>query len=327
MSGPARDAADERQTIRVEEAEAERLDRYLARRLPELSRSRIARLLETGRIRLNGRLPRKSERVAEGDIIEVAVPAPEPSELSPEAIPIQIVYQDRDLAVIDKPAGLVVHPAAGNWRGTLMNGLLHLDARQATLPRAGIVHRLDKDTSGLMVVARSETARMALAQQLADRSMSRRYLAIVRGRCPEGGRVDAPIGRDPANRLRMAVVAPGAGRAARTGYRRLAVGMIAGREVSLVECRLHTGRTHQVRVHMRSIGHPLLGDALYGGPTGEPWPSRQMLHAWRLSFVHPGLGRCCTWTSDPPEDFMACLRRAGLAEALALLAGDVEPEA
>jgi 23S rRNA pseudouridine1911/1915/1917 synthase len=329
-SDEAAEPAEDAEVLVLEGAggAGERLDRFLARALPQYSRTRLQRWIAIGAVRCDDRPAAASMRLSGLERIEVE---PQPLEAErafvAEPVPLAVVHEDDDLLVIDKPAGLVVHPAAGNWRGTLMNGLLHLDARQATLPRAGIVHRLDKDTSGLMVVARSETARMALAQQLADRSMSRRYLAIVRGRCPEGGRVDAPIGRDPANRLRMAVVAPGAGRAARTGYRRLAVGMIAGREVSLVECRLHTGRTHQVRVHMRSIGHPLLGDALYGGPTGEPWPSRQMLHAWRLSFVHPGLGRCCTWTSDPPEDFMACLRRAGLAEALALLAGDVEPEA
>lgn len=304
----------------------ERLDRFLARMLPQFSRTRLQRWIAIGAVRCDQRPVAAGTRLTGLERIEVE---PQPLEAEQafvaEPVPLDIVHEDADLVVLDKPAGLVVHPAAGNWHGTLLHGLLHHDARQAELPRAGIVHRLDKDTSGLMVVARSESARMSLAQQLADRTMSRRYLAIVRGKCPGAGTIETPIGRDPSNRLRMAVVGAAAGRSARTDYRRLAVGAIAGREVSLVECRLHTGRTHQVRVHLRSIGHPLLGDALYGGPTGAPWPTRQMLHAWRLSFLPPGLGRASTFRREPPPDFLACLRDSGMADALPLPGDDDEP--
>jgi 23S rRNA pseudouridine1911/1915/1917 synthase len=325
-SDEAAEPADDAEVLVIDGAggAGERLDRFLARMLPQFSRTRLQRWIAIGAVRCDRRPASASLRLSGVERIEVE-PQPLEAERSfvPEPVPLKVVHEDADLIVIDKQPGLVVHPAAGNWQGTLMNGLLHRDARQAELPRAGIVHRLDKDTSGLMVVARTESARMALAAQLADRSMSRRYLALARGRCPERGRIDAPIGRDPANRLRMAVVDATQGRLARTDYRRLGVGAIAGREVSLVECRLHTGRTHQVRVHMRFLGHPLLGDALYGGPAGSPWPGRQMLHAWRLSFLHPASRRRCTFRSEPPGDFLECLREAGLDAALtALLAED-----
>ena len=298
----------------------ERLDRFLARMLPQYSRTRLQRWIAIGAVHRDQRPAAASTRLSGFERIEVE---PQPLEAEQafvaEPVPLAIVHEDADVIVIDKPAGLVVHPAAGNWSGTLLNGLLHHDAGQARLPRAGIVHRLDKDTSGLMVVARNEAARMSLAAQLADRSMSRRYLAIVAGRCPATGTIEAAIGRDPFNRLRMAVVDVARGRAARTDFRRLAVGALGAREVSLVECRLHTGRTHQIRVHLRSIGHALLGDALYNGPTGSPWPLRQMLHAWHLSFAHPaGEGRC-TFRREPPDDVLACLRDAGMDTALAEL--------
>jgi len=295
----------------------ERLDRFLARTLPQFSRTRLQRWIAIGAVNCDQRPVAASTRLSGLERIEVE---PQPLEAEQafvaEPVPLVVVHEDADVLVIDKPAGLVVHPAAGNWSGTLLNGLLHRDAGQAGLPRAGIVHRLDKDTSGLMVVARNEAARMALAAQLADRSMSRRYLAIVAGRCAASGTIDAPIGRDPSNRLRMAVVEAGRGRVARTDFRRLAAGRIGTREVSLVECRLHTGRTHQIRVHLRSVGHPLLGDALYNGPTGSPWPMRQMLHAWRLSFTHPAGGRQCAFRRGPPADLVACLQVAGIDQTL-----------
>jgi len=317
MSGPARDAADERQTIRVEEAEAERLDRYLARRLPELSRSRIARLLETGRIRLNGRLPRKSERVAEGDIIEVAVPAPEPSELSPEAIPIQIVYQDRDLAVIDKPARLVVHPAPGHATGTLVHALLHhvgdLSGIGGVL-RPGIVHRLDRDTSGLMLVAKHDAAHRALADALKRREVQRVYTAAAWGHLDQDEMVvDAPIGRSRSDRKRMAVVE--GGRPARTRLRRLE----RWRAADLLRAELETGRTHQIRVHLAAIGHAVVGDRTYGagaergisGPD-RAWARalarrvpRQFLHATELAFPHPRTGERLVFHSPLPPDLAA----------------------
>ncbi|MCO5119853.1 MAG: RluA family pseudouridine synthase [Burkholderiaceae bacterium] len=304
----------------------ERLDRFLARMLPEYSRTRLQHWIAIGAVRCDQRPAASSMRLSGFERIEIE---PQPLEAErafvAEPVPLAVVHQDDDLLVIDKPAGLVVHPAAGNWSGTLLNGLLHRDAGQARLPRAGIVHRLDKDTSGLMVVARNEAARQSLTMQLADRTVSRRYLAIVAGRSPGAGSIDAPIGRDPSNRLRMAVVDPRHGRSARTDFRRLALGRIGGREVSLVECRLHTGRTHQIRVHLRSIGHALLGDALYNGPAGAPWPTRQMLHAWRLSFAHPSGARQCLFRSEPPADFTACLRVAGIGEAPTLLASHGDP--
>ncbi len=300
----------------------ERLDRFLARMLPQYSRTRLQRWIAIGAVHCDQRPAAASMRLSGLERIEVE---PQPLEAEQafvaEPVPLVVVHEDADVLVIDKPADLVVHPAAGNWSGTLLNGLLHRDAGQARLPRAGIVHRLDKDTSGLMVVARNEAARMSLTAQLADRSMSRRYLAIVAGRCPAAGSIDAPIGRDPSNRLRMAVVDAGRGRPARTDFQRLAAGHIGAREVSLVECRLHTGRTHQIRVHLRSVGHALLGDALYNGPAGPPWPTRQMLHAWRLSFAHPAGGRQCTFHREPPDDFVACLHGAGIDGALAELVG------
>ncbi|MFA7503589.1 MAG: RluA family pseudouridine synthase [Burkholderiaceae bacterium] len=319
----AGDPADEVERLLIDGAQGagERLDRYLARMLPQYSRTRLQRWIAIGAVRCDQRPAASSMRLSGLERLEVE---PQPLEAErafvAEPVPLAMVHRDPGFIVIDKPAGLVVHPGAGNWSGTLLNGLLHHDAVHATLPRAGIVHRLDKDTSGLMVVARSETARLSLMAQLADRSMSRRYLAIVIGRCPGAGSIEAPIGRDPSNRLRMAVVEGPRGRAARTDYERLATGRFADREVSLVECRLHTGRTHQIRVHMRSIGHALLGDALYRGPAGAPWPTRQMLHAWRLSFMHPSGAAGCSFRSEPPADFIACLRDAGMGDAHAMLA-------
>jgi 23S rRNA pseudouridine1911/1915/1917 synthase len=194
----------------------------------------------------------------------------------------------------------------------LLNGLLHRFPRQAGLPRAGIVHRLDRDTSGLMVVARTERAMASLGAQLADRSMGRRYLAVVSGRAPESGEIEAAIARDPGNRLRFAVPRDSAsGRPARTDFRLLASGTIDRRPISVLECRLHTGRTHQIRVHMRHLGMPIVGDALYGGPSDPNCP-RQALHAWRLRLKHPEQGRTQTWTVRPPADLSALIQAAGI---------------
>ncbi|MCM5569117.1 RluA family pseudouridine synthase [Burkholderiaceae bacterium FT117] len=301
----------------------ERLDRFLAAhlsgRLPaafgDVSRTRIQRWIELGAVRCDGRASSPSTKLGG---FETIVVEPQPREADgafvAEPVPVAVVWRDESLIVIDKPAGLVVHPAAGNWRGTLLNGLLHLDPALAALPRAGIVHRLDKDTSGLMVVARTEQAMSALAAQLADRSMGRRYLAIVAGVPPGQGTVDAPIGRDDRVRVRMAVVAPARGRSARTHFAALAAGRIDGRPVSLVECRLDTGRTHQIRVHMAHAGFPLVGDTLYGGPALAGF-GRQALHAWRLSLSHPVDARACAWVSPPPEDLRALLARAGIDES------------
>jgi 23S rRNA pseudouridine1911/1915/1917 synthase len=322
------DSAAECITLDADGAAGERLDRFVARRLPQFSRTRLQRWIAIGAVRCDLRPAAAKRRLLGTERIEVE-PQPLEAELAfvPEPVTFSVVHEDAALFVIDKPPGLVVHPAAGNWHGTLLNGLLALDPRQAELPRAGIVHRLDKDTSGLLVVARTEPSRMALASQLADRSMSRRYLALALGRCPPTATIEAPIGRDRGNRLRMAVVEAARGRAARTDCVLLAVGRIGERDVSLVECRLQTGRTHQIRVHLRSIGHPLLGDSLYGGPAGDPWPARQMLHAWQLSFVHPDTGETCRFDRRPPPDFLSCARAAGLDGALAAAIGSVAGEA
>ena len=299
----------------------QRLDRFLAMALPahdpaafgELSRTRIQRWIALGAVRCDGRVRAASTRL---DGFETLLIEPQPrdadSAFVAEPIPLSVVWCDAALRIIDKPAGLVVHPAAGNWRGTLLNGLLHLDSGLAALPRAGIVHRLDKDTSGLLVVARSERAMAALSEQLADRSMGRCYLALVRGTPPSEGRLEAPIGRDPRQRIRMAVVPPPRGRSACTDFRTLARGRLDGQSVTLLECRLETGRTHQIRVHLSDAGWPLIGDGLYGGPRLAGF-ERQALHAWQLALRHPDDGRQMAWASPPPADLSALLAQAGIA--------------
>ena len=293
-------------------AAGERLDRFVASRLPGVSRTRLQRWIALGAVRCDDRvLPAKTRLRG----IETIVVEPQPREadsaFGPEPVPIDVLYEDDQLIVLCKPAGLVVHPAAGNWHGTLMNGLLFHRPALAALPRAGIVHRLDRDTSGLLVVARTEQAMSALAAQLADRSMGRRYLALADGRCPAHGCIDAAIARDEASRVRMAAVPAGRGRAARTWFRTLARGRIGECEVSLIECRLESGRTHQIRVHLRSIGHPLVGDTLYGGPVLAGF-ARQALHAWQLRLCHPADGRPASWSSPMPADMVELCAAAGI---------------
>lgn len=308
-------------------AAGERVDRFLAHRLPAVlpgvSRTRIQQWIGLGAVWCDTRPLTPSTRLFGHERVQVQ-PLPREADraFEPDPVPLVIVHEDADLMVIDKPAGLVMHPAAGNWRGTLLNGLLHHRPAQDSLPRAGIVHRLDKDTSGLLVVARSERALASLGAQLADRTMSRRYLAVVRGVTAPQAQVDAPIGRDPQTRVRMAVVDGPAGRPARTFMRRLAAFSVAGQQASLVECRLETGRTHQIRVHLRHLGHPLLGDALYGGPMAGI--DRQALHAWRLGLRHPADGRLAHWTSVPPEDLRRLAAQADID--LARLCGDLDRE-
>jgi 23S rRNA pseudouridine1911/1915/1917 synthase len=310
-------AYDEASAIVIDGAggAGERVDRFLAgalaARVPGASRTRIQQWIALGAVWCDERALQASTRLAGFERLHVQpLPREADGAFEPDPVPIEVVAEDRDLLVVDKPAGLVMHPAAGNWRGTLLNGLLYRDPSLAKLPRAGIVHRLDKDTSGLLVVARNEAAMAALVAQLAARSVSRRYLAFVSGHVPPGGSVDAPIGRDPRLRTRMAVVEGPAGRPARTHFTRLETVSLGAMRASLVECRLETGRTHQIRVHMRHLGHPLLGDALYGGPTSAI--GRQALHAWRLGLVHPTSGRACHWTSLPPADLLALAAALGL---------------
>jgi 23S rRNA pseudouridine1911/1915/1917 synthase len=282
--------------------EAGRLDRVLADLDPDLSRSAAGRLAREGGVTVNGRPGRPSDAVRAGDVLEYEPPVSELLEPVAEAIPLVIVHDDADLVVIDKAAGMVVHPAPGHRAGTLVHALLGLGGRWSTIggeARPGIVHRLDRGTSGLMLAARTDQAHRALAAQLADRTLSRTYLAIVRGALAGGDRLlEGPIARHPRDRLRMAIVE--GGRAARTRVR--PVELRGGH--TLVQCDLDTGRTHQIRVHLAALGHPVAGDDLYGRRRpGDP--ERPMLHAHRLRFRHPATGEQMSFESPPPPDFAA----------------------
>ena len=273
-----------------------RLDQALAKLLPDESRSRLARLIEEGHVRVDGEPAAVRRKVKSGESVEVwLAPRPVDTAFRAEEIALPVVHEDADVVVIDKPAGLVVHPGSGNWEGTMLNALLHHVPAARDLPRAGIVHRLDKETSGLLVVAKTESAQAALVRQLQARTVKRTYLALVRGRIDAAGTVDAPIGRHPVQRTKMAVVA--SGKPAVTHYRvreRFAAH-------TLLECDLETGRTHQIRVHLASIGHPLEGDPVYAGRGAKPF-GRQALHAWKLAFVHPSSGKTVSFESPLPRD-------------------------
>lgn len=291
----------------------ERLDRALVALVPEFSRNYLRQLIEVGAVRINGVAATKPAlKVRATDTGEIELrPTPQSQAFLPESMALDVVYQDAHLRVLNKPAGLVVHPAPGNWQGTLLNGLLALDAQANQLPRAGIVHRLDKDTSGLMVVARTRAAMDALTQAIAQREVGRQYLALAH-RPWVGARVrqvEAAIGRDPRYRLRMAVVDPArqSGKAAATTLELLQ----NTAEGCWVRVTLQTGRTHQIRVHMASIGHPLVADALYGGAPLVGM-ARQALHAFRLSFSHPVTGMPLVFHAEPPADFCGALAAWGL---------------
>lgn len=265
-----------------------------------MSRSAASRLIKEGRVSINGRLAHASDQVATGDVVEFAAFEATPPRAVAERLELSVVYQDDDILVIDKPAGMVVHPAPGHYSGTLVNALLGLGGRWSGAggeERPGIVHRLDKGTSGLIVVARNDVAHRALAAQLGDRTLSRTYQAIVRGSVKtSAGELEGPIGRHPKERKRMAVVA--GGRFARTRYEVLE----RRRLYTLVRCDLDTGRTHQIRVHLAAFGHPVAGDPDYGSRrAGEP--NRPMLHAWRLRLRHPHTGADMSFEADPPSDF------------------------
>ena len=292
--------------IDAREGQGQRLDQFLTRhlqtRLDGISRTRIQRWIALGAVRVDQQVRLPSLRLKGVESIEVEPqPLESDSAFAPDPVPLAIVHQDADITVIDKPAGLVAHPAPGNWRNTLMNGLLHADPKAARLPRAGIVHRLDRDTSGLLVCARSERAFASLTAQLASRQMGRRYLAIACGQTAAQGTVEGNIGRDERNRLRMAVVQPPAGKPARTHYRLLAASPDA--EAAAILCKLESGRTHQIRVHMAHIGHPLVGDTLYGGKPLAGF-ARQALHAWQLQLIHPATQQSQVFVAPIPSDLL-----------------------
>ena len=286
-----------------------RFDQALAEMLPDYSRSRLTAMVKEGAILLSGAAAAPKTKLMGGEIIAASLHArAEETAFLPEDLPINVIHGDEAVIVIDKPAGLVVHPAAGNWSGTLLNGLLFRYPEVANLPRAGIVHRLDKDTTGVMVVARTEAAQLALVRQLQARTVKRIYLALVRGRLSKNGTVDAPIGRHSHQRTRMAVMKDAhAGKPAVTHYRVLEKFQFH----TLVECQLETGRTHQIRVHLQSIGFPIEGDLVYGATMSGIDDDvraairgfgRQALHARKLSFIHPLTGIESTYEAPIPDD-------------------------
>lgn len=289
------------------EAKGERLDQFLQRHFPDLSRSRLQELIQAGSVLVGGKPSRSGLRLRGDEQLLVTLPPPREASVEAEAIPLEVLFEDGDLLVINKPQGLVTHPAPGAWSGTLVNALLahckDLSGIGGVL-RPGIVHRLDKATSGLLVVAKTDAAHRALAEQIASKSARRQYLAIVHG-VPAGGAgtVDQPIARHPSERIKMAVVA--GGRAARTHWRVLE----SFADAALLEVTLETGRTHQIRVHMAHLGHPVVGDPVYGPHRSFPVRLEgQALHAYRLAFVHPRTLQELCFEAPPPERFEALLR-------------------
>jgi 23S rRNA pseudouridine1911/1915/1917 synthase len=292
------------------------LDQALARMFPEHSRSRLSAWLQEGHVLVEAALAKPRQKIWGGEIITVQAPPAAEATAAAEDIALGIVHEDASVLVLDKPAGLVVHPGAGNFSGTLMNALLHHAPQLAGVPRAGIVHRLDKDTSGLLVVAKTLQAQTDLVRQLQARSVKRDYLALAHGTVRGDGEVDAPVGRDPRNRLRMSVQSGSGGKQARTRYRVIERFAAA----TLLECSLDTGRTHQIRVHMQSLGHPLVGDPVYRAGRPQLKPSgagqamaamtsfaRQALHAAHLAFIHPHSGAAMRFEAPLPADFAALL--------------------
>lgn len=295
-----------------------RLDRALAVSLPAHSRERLKALVAAGQVSgASGLLRDPAQKMKGGEALSIIIPPPRPSDTQAQDIPLTIVHEDDALLVVDKPAGLVVHPAAGNLDGTMVNALLHHCAGRLSgiggVARPGIVHRIDKDTSGLLVVAKTDTAHEALARQFAAHTVERRYTAVVVGQpVPPAGRIEGALARSTANRQKMAIVADGRGKRAVTHYR--TIQPLSG--AAVIECRLETGRTHQIRVHMASIGHPLLGDPAYGRTPGSLAPvladlgfARQALHAATLGFVHPLSGAQISFESALPDDIVELISR------------------
>ncbi len=288
--------------------QAVRSDKFISEQLEDMTRSFIKKLFDDGSITVNGAVVKPSAKLAVGDVIEILVPEPKTAQVKPQNIPLDIVYEDSDVLVINKPRGMVVHPAAGNEDGTLVNAVMfhcgdNLSAIGGVL-RPGIVHRIDKDTTGLLAVAKNNAAHLALSEQLKDRSLSRTYYALVHGNIREDkGTVDAPIGRSLADRKKMAVMKDG--REAVTDFE------VAERfgKYTLVCCKLRTGRTHQIRVHMRYIGHPIVGDRTYGVKSEEFTLDGQLLHAGSIGFIHPSTGERLSFEAPLPKDFAAVLQR------------------
>lgn len=296
------------------EASGARIDVFITESLPEISRNGAQRLLEDGCVTLHGIAVRKSYKVCAGDEFEIELPEPEESALTPEDIPLDIVFEDDDVIVVNKPRGMVVHPAPGHAGGTLVNALMyHCGDSLSGIggeKRPGIVHRIDMDTSGLLIVAKNDRAHAFLSSQLADRSLSRTYEAVVYGRVKsDSGVVDAPIGRHPTDRKRMAVTERGS-RNAVTHYEVIA----RYNGFTHIRCKLETGRTHQIRVHMAYIGHPLVGDLVYGKKKPDKGISGQCLHARELKFIHPATGEEIHLTTELPDYFRDVLSRLGTEE-------------
>jgi 23S rRNA pseudouridine1911/1915/1917 synthase len=303
------------ETITVpDDSDGLRLDRFLASVLGGQSRSQIQRLIKNGLVHVAGREAKSNQPVKEGQVVTVDLPAPAAATLQAEALPLPILYQDPDLLVVDKPAGMVVHPAAGHDSGTLVNALLHHVTDLSGIggeKRPGIVHRLDRGTSGLMVVAKTDSAHEALARQFHDREVEKEYVALVWGTVHAGRRIDEPIGRDRVDRKKMSARA----RRSREAVTRIVRAEHFGRALTLTQVAIHTGRTHQIRVHLSTIGHPIVGDSLYGGVHRRVLGDlravtrldRPFLHAARLVFKHPADGRRMEFTSDLPDDLQSIL--------------------
>jgi 23S rRNA pseudouridine1911/1915/1917 synthase len=315
--------------VRSSEA-GERLDRFLAAQLPALSRTRIQSLVDRGRVTVNGGPGKRSYRVEDGDAVVIEIPAPSAAAAQPESIPLEILYQDDDLAVINKPAGMIVHPGAGAKSGTIVNALLHEFGARGKLSsvggelRPGIVHRLDRETSGVLLIARNDLAHGALVEQFSGRKIEKTYLALLHGKLKEdSGRIELPVARDLHRRIRM-TTRRREGRAARTDWKvRL---RLPG--YSLAEADLHTGRTHQIRVHFSALGHPVVGDTLYGAPRRPKVGSeslgplgRNFLHAARIRFAHPTTGKTIEVRAPLPAelvDYLGEIARAGGVERAAV---------
>jgi 23S rRNA pseudouridine1911/1915/1917 synthase len=291
--------------LRVDaDAAGERIDRFVADRVAELSRSRVAALIKEGAVLVDGRTVKASQVLAGGEVVLVSVPEARPVETQAQALPLSLLHEDEDLAVLDKASGMVVHPGAGHEDGTVVNALLHRFGPLSTIGgemRPGIVHRLDKETSGCLVVARNDPTHAALSAQFAGRETEKIYYAVVQGvPSPRAGRIENFMARHPGNRVQMAVVPAGHGKHAVTDYEVVH----HGAQWALVRCTLHTGRTHQIRVHLKSLGHPLLGDEVYAKPPRQTVRvPRLMLHAWRLGFTHPRTGQRLVFTAPVPPEF------------------------